>query len=124
MLTMAKFQGLPTANGSIGMLSYDLGGIITIFKSLLGSSPWMYDIDTLEIPWREEKVESIITRRCKSPTEANGRLVFGLMTSDGNVNPHPPVRIALQKVKKALTDCGHEVRLQRSLVRHTLTVYR
>lgn len=109
MLTLAKLPGLPTATGAIGILSHDLAGITSILKVVLNSTPWMYDIDNLEMPWRQEKYDSILARRCVSQGEANGRLVFGLMTSDHHVHPHPPIRWALQKVKKALLSCGHEV---------------
>lgn len=96
------------------MLSSDLEGIKITFQALLDSSPWTYDHEVLEIPWRHSKYESILARSCSpSQTEANGRLVFGLMTSDGHVNPHAPIRLALQQVKKALLGCGYEVRLPR-----------
>lgn len=93
------------------MLSNDLQGIRLVFKALQDSSPWNYDMEILEIPWRKEKFDSILARKCDpSGTEANGRLVFGVLEDDGHVNPHPPVRIALQRVKQALSSCGYEVR--------------
>ena len=109
--SITKLPGLPTAAGSIGMLSYDLEGIKIVFKALQDSSPWTYDSDILELPWRKDKYDSIVTRSCDvSGTEANGRLVFGILESDDHVTPHPPIRLALQRVKQALISCGYEVR--------------
>ncbi|KAF2158764.1 hypothetical protein M409DRAFT_38093 [Zasmidium cellare ATCC 36951] len=106
----AIFPGLPTAAGSVGMLASELEGIQIVFKALQDSSPWTYDNEILELPWRKEKHESILARRCDPVgIEANGRLVFGVLQSDDHVNPHPPIRLALQKVKQALLSCGYEI---------------
>lgn len=105
-----QLPGLPIAAGSIGILSYDLDGIQTVFRAILEASPWTSDIDMLEIPWRQEKHDRILARGCSSASSAaNGRLVFGIMNSDSNVSPHPPIRIALQVVKTALIESGYEV---------------
>lgn len=40
---------------------------------------------------------------------ANGRLVFGVLASDGHVRPHPPIQRALNIVVSALRQCGREV---------------
>lgn len=92
------------------MLSYDLQGIKLVFKALQDSSPWNYDNEVLELPWRKDKHDSILARKCDpSESEPNGRLVFGMLESDEHVNPHPPVRLALKMVKQALMSCGYEV---------------
>lgn len=104
------------------MLSYDLAGIQTVFQALQGSRPWTYDPEILELPWREEKYNSISARRCDpSGAEPNGRLVFGLLESDGHVTPHPPVRLALERVKQALLRCGYEVSYTRHCRQQILT---
>ncbi|TKA25169.1 hypothetical protein B0A50_05867 [Salinomyces thailandicus] len=106
----AILPGLPTAAGSIGMLAGDLEGIKIVFKALQDSSPWTYDDNALELPWRQEKYDSIIARRCNlSGIEPNGRLVFGMLDSDDHVHPHPPIRLTLRRVKQALLRCGHEI---------------
>ena len=92
------------------MLAHDLVGIKLVFQALQESSPWTYDDEILELPWRKEKHESILARRCDPfGTEANGRLVFGVLESDDHVQPQPPIRLALQRVKQALLSCGYEV---------------
>lgn len=115
-LHLTKLPGLPTAAGSIGMLAGDLEGIKIVFKALQDSSPWTYDDNALELPWRQEKYDSIIARRCNlSGIEPNGRLVFGMLDSDDHVHPHPPIRLTLRRVKQALLRCGHEVGLLKAL---------
>lgn len=104
------------------MLANDLEGIRIVFKALQDSSPWTYDDEILELPWRREKHESVLTRRCDPlGTEANGRLVFGVLESDDHVQPHSPIRLALQKVKQALLNCGYEVSLVFYFICYTLT---
>lgn len=62
------------------------------------------------MPWRQNKYDGIMTRSCSTAgADGNGRLVFGVMDTDDNVQLHPPVRLALQRVKQALLSCGYEV---------------
>lgn len=87
----------------------DSGTLAMTFKALLDSNPWLHDVDVCEIPWRQNKLDAIRKRK-SSPGQTDGRLVFGVMTCDGYVNPHPTIKQALTTVRVALEQCGHEVR--------------
>jgi len=101
-------RGLPIAAGSLGILSQSIDGLAISFKAILESKPWLYDPEVAEIPWRQDKFNSIISRTC-SPGLQNGRLTFGILSSDDFVEPHPTIGQAIAIVKKALQHCGYEV---------------
>lgn len=73
-----------------------------VFRSLLSTEPWLHDPFTLPIPWREEKVYSPAKEPGYTPE-------FGFMENDRVVAPHPPVKRALEIVRKALEESGHRV---------------
>ncbi|KAK5172025.1 uncharacterized protein LTR77_003662 [Saxophila tyrrhenica] len=101
-------SGMPTASGSIGLISNDLGGVSRVFQALLSSEPWgLSDVDVLELPWRQEKLDAI--RRRKSRNGSSGRLVFGVVECDAHVTPHPPVAKAIATTIQALERYGYEV---------------
>lgn len=89
-------------------MARDANTLALVFKTLLDSRPWQDDSAMLEIPWRQEKVDAIKKRssRLHAP---DGRLVFGMMTCDGYVRPHPTVRRAVDHVESVLKGHGHEV---------------
>jgi len=101
-------RGLPIAAGSIGLLSSSISGLQTVFRALLDSSPWINDAETLEMPWRQDKYAAIAARTHRSG-HADGRLVFGLLSSDGHVQPHPDIERAMHNVRQALQQRGYEV---------------
>lgn len=102
-------SGLPTASGSIGIMSADFGGVSTMFKCLLDSKPWASDMDVLELPWRQEKIDAIRRRKSSNGSSADGKLVFGVMESDGHVKPHPSIARAISVTTQALQRCGYEI---------------
>lgn len=87
----------------------DLPTIEMATKAVLDTSPWQDDSDIVEIPWREEKLQSIRSRTARHH-ERDGKLVFAVMSCDGNVQVHPPVQRAVALVTKALVQRGYEVR--------------
>ncbi|KAK1054165.1 hypothetical protein LTR74_016029 [Friedmanniomyces endolithicus] len=58
-------SGIPAASGSIGVMSADLGGVSTAFKRLLDSRPWVSDMNMIELPWRQEKLDAIRRRKSR-----------------------------------------------------------
>lgn len=84
----------------VGPLGTTARSVKLMVKSLLSQSPWLFDPGVVEIPWREEltKIDT-----------AAGQLSFGVMRSDGVVNPQPPVARAVDMVVKALEKAGHKV---------------
>ncbi|KAK1092687.1 hypothetical protein LTR48_003844 [Friedmanniomyces endolithicus] len=105
-----QMRGLPIAAGSIGLLSSSISGLQTVFRALLDSSPWINDAETLEMPWRQDKYAAIAARTHRSG-HADGRLVFGLLSSDGHVQPHPNIERAMHNVRQALQQRGYEFRI-------------
>lgn len=100
-------SGLPCSSGAIGLMSNDRNSVQQMFEVLLSAKPWTSDIDVLELPWRPEKFDAIQRRKHDSQGKG-GRLVFGIMHTDGHVNPHPSIKRALKLVAEALRRCGHE----------------
>lgn len=87
----------------------DLPTIEMAMKAVLDTFPWQDDCDVVEMPWREEKLQSIRSRTARHH-ERDGKLVFAVMSCDGNVQVHPPVQRAMALVTKALVQRGYEVR--------------
>ncbi|EEH47555.1 uncharacterized protein PADG_03639 [Paracoccidioides brasiliensis Pb18] len=79
----------------VGPIATTAGGLKLLFQSVLDQKPWLHDPLTIELPWRDEKEQEIIGM-VKSSTEGKGKLAFGLLSCDGEVQPLPPVARALQ----------------------------
>ena len=103
-----SLAGLPICGSVIGPMAGELNAIELAVKTLLDTSPWQDDCDVVEMPWREEKIQSIRNRTCRRG-EKDGKLVFAVMGCDGQVNPHPPVQRGMALVTKALLKQGYEV---------------
>ena len=80
-------------------------------RSILDDCPWQLDHEVLEIPWRYYLVDETRSRIC-SPGGADGKLRFGVLSTDGFVRPHPPVARALQVTIAALRAKGYEVSIR------------
>ncbi|KAH6678747.1 amidase [Halenospora varia] len=65
-------------------------------SSLAAQEPWLYDLQSVPIPWRKE--QEVLPRK----------LCFGFATGDGKVSATPPLRRAVEITKKALLEAGHE----------------
>ena len=91
----------------VGPLGTSAQGVKLAMKSVLSQKPWLYDPIVVEMPWRDE-VEKQVQDMVSSSSE-KGRLAFGLMMSDGIVNPDPPVQRAVQMTADALKKAGHQV---------------
>lgn len=119
MLNAHQLKGMPVAAGSVGLMSGSMPILRTTFQAILDNRPWLVNTDTLELPWREEKFTEVRQRTC-GDAASNGKLVFGMMASDGSVHPHPPVSRAFKIVSEALNSCGYEV-CTHDLCRDTFT---
>jgi amidase len=78
-----------------------------MMKGLLAQEPWLYDSQVVELPWRDEH-EAAVLRAIKSQKKG-GKLSFGLLCSDGLVNPQPPIRRALSLMENLVKKLGHEI---------------
>lgn len=96
------------ASGAIGLLSRDVTAIKTVIRALLDSPLDTQDPDVIAVPWRQQRYD-LLTRRKGSPKDGDGRLVFGMMSCDGFVHPHPPIKRAVAITASALRKAGHDV---------------
>ncbi|CAO2658374.1 Nn.00g060970.m01.CDS01 [Neocucurbitaria sp. VM-36] len=81
----------------VGPLAPDVPSLRLVTQALLAQTPWLADPLVHEIPWRPDQAH------------VEGKLSFGVLHTDGVVNPTPPVRRALDTLVKALQAEGHEV---------------
>lgn len=98
-------DGQNTILSVVGPLGTTARSVKLVVKSLLSQKPWLYDPMVIEMPWREEK-EKAVWDEVNSGT---GQLTFGVMKTDGIVNPQPPVARAVDMVVKAVEKAGHKV---------------
>ncbi|KAK5954831.1 hypothetical protein OHC33_004557 [Knufia fluminis] len=89
----------------VGPLGTSARSVTFLVKSILSQSPWLYDPLVMEMPWRNDQYQRVWDR-VNSPT---GELTFGLMRTDGIVNPQPPVARAVEMVVQAVEKAGHKV---------------
>lgn len=103
-----SLPGLPVAQSVIGPMATTLDVLTSVTKWIINENCCQDDFDVLDMPWNEERFQSTRIRMCR-PGETDGRLVFAVMMSDGEVVPHPPVLRALRMVVQALQQRGYEV---------------
>lgn len=87
----------------VGPIATNAASLRLVTQALLRQKPWLHDPLVHEIPWRTEHEDEIKVRA------QSGKLVFGVLRTDGEVNPMPPVTRAVEEVVKALQAAGHEV---------------
>ncbi|KAL2866696.1 amidase signature domain-containing protein [Aspergillus lucknowensis] len=92
-------QVMPTV---VGIMGHSVDALRMIFKSLLSLEPWLHDPYTLPIPWRPEK-------EYNARSELGSKPAFGFLTNDGVLTPHPPISRAMEIVKEALANKGHQL---------------
>ncbi|KAL3483066.1 putative general amidase GmdA [Aspergillus germanicus] len=89
----------------VGPMGHSVADLVFLTKALLAIEPWRSDPGVHELPWRDEVSESV-RGRFRGKGE---RFAFGIMRSDGVVNPQPPVARALREVVQLLRLLGHSV---------------
>lgn len=91
----------------VGPLGTSAGALKLMVKSLLSQKPWLYDPMVVDMPWRDAEEQEVLS--VLKSTSGKGQLAFGLMKSDGIVNPDPPVQRAVQMTADALEKAGHKI---------------
>ncbi|KAL4919314.1 amidase signature domain-containing protein [Aspergillus aurantiobrunneus] len=86
----------------VGIMGRSVDALRLILRSLLLLEPWLHDPYTLPIPWRSEK-------EYNTPNELGYKPAFGFLANDGVLTPHPPVSRAMEIVKEALQNRGHQL---------------
>ncbi|EEQ92593.2 general amidase [Blastomyces dermatitidis ER-3] len=103
-----SMDGQNSLNSVVGPLATTAGGLKLLFQSILSQKPWLQDPLAVELPWRDE-VEQEVLSLIKNSAAGQGQLSFGLMSSDGYVQPLPPVARALRIMTATLMKLGHKV---------------
>ena len=103
--------GQNTYRSTVGFLGTSLDALEILLKSVLSSKPWQCDPAVVPIPFRQEIMDSYMSRvdpqgHAKSTSQA---LKIGVLWSDGVVGPHPPILRGLHMVHDALKSSGHKV---------------
>lgn len=86
----------------VGPLGTSVGALRLVTKALLAQRPWLHDPQVCEIPWRAEQEAAL-------GLEEGKKLAFGVLRSDGIVNPQPPLKRAIDIMVAKLKELGHEV---------------
>ena len=89
----------------VGPLATTARSVRFLVKSILSQNPWLYDPGVVEMPWRDDQYQAVWDR----VNDSTGELTFGLMKTDGIVNPQPPVARAVSMVAKAVEKAGHKL---------------
>ncbi|CAI6022359.1 unnamed protein product [Clonostachys chloroleuca] len=83
-------------------MSHSPGDLRLMFDSILSRQPWCRDPAVVKMPWRPDIVQAT-----EEMVQSGQRLVFGMISCDGVVQPHPPIFRALALVREALNSQGH-----------------
>ncbi|KAL3463862.1 amidase signature domain-containing protein [Aspergillus heterothallicus] len=86
----------------VGIMGHSVDALRMIIKSLLSLEPWLHDPYTLPIPWRTDK-------EYNPRNELGYKPAFGFLANDGVLTPHPPISRAMEIVKEALANKGHQL---------------
>ncbi|KAL5336520.1 amidase signature domain-containing protein [Aspergillus crustosus] len=86
----------------VGIMAHSVDALRLVLKSLLFLEPWLHDPYTVPIPWRSDKEYDLANERGYKPA-------FGFLTNDGVITPHPPISRAMEIVKEALQNKGHQL---------------
>jgi amidase len=82
-----------------GPLARSLASLQTVTKAVIDAHSWNDDPQIVPIPWRHDTFDDVQRRP----------LVIGLLTDDGIVRVHPPIRRVLEEVADKLRSAGHEI---------------
>ncbi|KAL4864211.1 hypothetical protein BDV12DRAFT_189085 [Aspergillus spectabilis] len=101
----STLDGQPSIPFVVGPLANSAADLTFIMKALLSMQPLKSDPMSHEAPWRDNRY-SEIRRRFRGSGES---LSFGVLVSDGMVNPQPPVLRALLETVDLIQSLGHNV---------------
>ncbi|KAM0123492.1 hypothetical protein ACHAP3_011088 [Botrytis cinerea] len=90
----------------VGPMATQVSGLELMMRSLLKTEPWKRDPMVLELPWKEDKFMNL-----HEGMSGREKMTFGIMISDGYVNPQPPVERAMRVVTDAIKALGHKFKI-------------
>lgn len=101
-----SLDGQNTILSVVGPLATSVGALRLVIKGILSQQPWLHDPLVHELPWRDEQEQQALDFINSS---SGVPLTFGVFRHDGNIQPHPPVRRAIDIAVKTLEKLGHKV---------------
>ena len=112
-LRVRQIPGQTTYPSAIGVMGTSIDVLHLVLKSIISTEPWQRDPNVVPLPWREP-IYNDTMRRATTDGFANGclSLKLGIYSSNGVVNPHPPIARGLKLVVDALKNAGHKVNKQ------------
>lgn len=99
----SQMEGQSVVRSAIGGMGHNIQDLRLLTKTMLDVQPWILDPNVVPLPWRQGLEDE--TRK----KIASKKLRFGVIRSDGMVQPHPPVARAVDEAVKALVAKGYEV---------------
>jgi amidase len=106
----AQNPGQNTYRSAVGFMSTSVDGLGLVLKAVLSTRPWIQDPAVVPIPYRQEIVSEVLSRSNPDGTATDKPLKFGVLWTNGIVEPHPPIRRGLKMVAESLKKAGHKVR--------------
>ncbi|EIW75737.1 general amidase [Coniophora puteana RWD-64-598 SS2] len=94
--------GQESISSVLGPMSHSLGSLKLFTKALVDARPWERDPLVVRKPWNEDEYRLVDHDRGK-------RMCFGMLWDNKVVKPHPPLKRAMEMVKRALEEAGHVV---------------
>jgi amidase len=95
----------------VGPIATNVASLRLITQTLLDQKPWDIDPMVHETPWRymDENIINENIHDGRGIEKRGGKLSFGVLRTDGVVNPMPPITRAINTLVSALEAAGHEI---------------
>ena len=90
-------------------MSTSIGGLELVFRSSLATEPWLRDPAVVPIPFRQQVMDSYLSRAARDGTASDKPLKLGILTTNRMVRPHPPISRGIRMVADAVQKAGHKV---------------
>lgn len=98
-------DGQNTVLSAVGSFATTARSLKLLIKALLSQSPWLHDPSVVDMPWRDDQENEMLDL----VSGKNGKLAIGILSDDGAVGLHPPLRRAIGLVSQKLRELGHVV---------------
>lgn len=101
--------GQNTYRSTVGPMGTSIDGVELMFRSLLTTEPWLRDPAVVPLPFRQDVMDSYLSRANKDGTATDRPLKLGVLWTNNVVQPHPPVSRGLKMMVDAVRKAGHKV---------------
>ncbi|KAK1765526.1 Acetamidase [Phialemonium atrogriseum] len=101
--------GQNTYRSTVGPMGTSIEGVELMFRSLLTTEPWLRDPSVVPIPFRQDVMDSYLSRADKNGTATDRPLKIGVLWTNNIVQPHPPVSRGIKMLVDAIRKAGHKV---------------